>query len=299
MFLCYIYSIMLKALAIFTVLLAVIQAPAPIPRVTADPKGGGIAQKDSNAKDETQPPRSESAKSEQSATQASKNTNNGKDNKDGWDKAAVLSNYLLVVVGSFGIVYAALTFGKLAKQTKAAETAARAAEKQSDHMIASERAWLVISSITKSGCVIGPGFAPYYWWQVKNLGSTPALLIETQAICKVNMSQQFPEEPLFRDRPISLYDRVLGPGETLEFWSFWENDDGKQFRERVETLDVICLNAFGYIKYKTIFDSEICEARFCDNFTHAPDKPIASDPMLYVINFSSDLTAPAAYIKHT
>jgi hypothetical protein len=290
---------MLKGLAILAVLLVVGQASTPSPRVTTDPKGGSIAEKQSGTQADKQPPRPGHIVSEQPTRNGGNNANAPKDGKDGWDKAAVLSNYLLVIVGIFGIIYAALTFGKLTKQTIAAEVAARAASKQTSHMIASERAWLVVSSVTKSESIIRPGFAPYYWWRIKNLGSTPARLIETAAVCIVNTSQNFPEEPFFRGRPIELHERILAPGDSLDFWSFWENGDGAVFRERVETLDWVCLRAYGYIKYKTIFGPEICEARFCDYFNHTPDNPVADNSVQYLIDFRSDLTAPAAYTKHT
>lgn len=44
-----------------------------------------------------------------------------KSGKDAWDKAAVLSNYLLIVVGIGGILVACITLGKLERQTKATE----------------------------------------------------------------------------------------------------------------------------------------------------------------------------------
>jgi hypothetical protein len=66
--------------------------------------------------------------------------------KDGWDKAAVVSNYLLVIVGILGIGYAALTFGKLKEQTEAAKNAAEAALRQAQHIETTERAWVIASA---------------------------------------------------------------------------------------------------------------------------------------------------------
>jgi hypothetical protein len=184
----------------------------------------------------------------------------------------------------------------IGRQAKETRNAAQAALKQANHMIASERAWLVISSVAKSGSVIQPGFPPYYWWQVKNFGSTPARLVETQAHCRVG-GGQLPEEPTFAKGAVELHERILGPGDTLDFFSFWENDDGTRFRDRVESLDSICLRAYGYIRYKTMFSPDICESRFCDYFNHFPDKSIATDRMLYAIVFRSDLTAPSRVHK--
>jgi len=198
-----------------------------------------------------------------------------------------------------------LTMMVIAEQTSqtrraadATKDAADAARKQANHMAATERAWLVLSSITKSGSIIAPGYSPYYWWQVKNLGTTPARLIETQAHCKLG-GGQLAEEPTFARGAIELYERILGPGDTLEFFSFWENDDGTIFRDRMESLGSICLRSYGYIKYRTLFSPDICESRFCDYFNHFPDKPIAQQIAATVIDFRPDLTAPANYTKNT
>jgi hypothetical protein len=215
--------------------------------------------------------------------------------RDGLDWLLVIFSGLLAIVGFIGIFVAWRT-------VSATKKAAEAALKQADHMVASERAWLVISSVAKNGSVVQPGFAPYYWWQVKNLGSTPARLIDTQAHCKVDtghLPEPMPEEPTFDKRAIELHERILGPGDTLDFFSLWEKEDGTTFRDRMESLDQICLRAYGYIRYKTMFGPEICESRFCDYFNHFPDKPIATNQMLYLIDFRPDLTAPAAYTKST
>jgi len=163
-------------------------------------------------------------------------------------------------------------------------------------MATSERAWLVISSVYKSGSVIQPGFAPLYWWQVKNVGSTPARLIDTQARCKLGMAE-LPETPQYSRNPIELHERILGPGDTLDLWTLWENEDGTIFRNRLEKLESVDLRAYGYIRYKTTFSEEDCEARFCDYFNHVPKESIATDKNSWAIEFRPDLTAPAAYTK--
>jgi hypothetical protein len=291
---------MLKTLAICSMFLAIGPTAITVPLLAADPRSSDGASEKSHDNNENQPPSTMvSVSCKSPASPIAQQQNNEVHGKDGWDKAAVISNYFLVIIGVFGICYAARTLGKLAKQTKAAEDAAKAASDQTGHMIASERAWLAISSISKSGSVVEPGPPPHYWWQVRNLGKTPARLIATQAVCRISPAKKLPEEPAYPDPTIELHERILGPGDTLDFYSYWERDDGTVFRDNLETLDTIWLEAYGYIKYKTIFGSEICESRFCDDFIHTPDGPLTNQSLRYLIDFRPRLGAPAAYTKHT
>jgi hypothetical protein len=168
-----------------------------------------------------------------------------------------------------------------------------------DHIVTSERAWLIISSDRAGSSVIKPGPPPPYRWYIKNLGSTPARLIAAQAICKAHSGQKLPEEPVFPKGNIELGERILGPNDSLEFYSFWENEDGTIFKDRLETIDTVWLRAYGHVTYKTIFDSEIHESRYCDDFICCPPKPLGVQLADVVIDFRPDFTSPPAYTKHT
>src|SRR5579863_831037 len=116
----------MKTFAILAVLLAVVQTPIPVPRETANPKGSSIAEKQDQAQTRKEPANTVSVTCAQPASDYSKNANPAKNEKDGWDKVAVLANCLLVVVGLLGIGYAATTLRTLKQQTKATEDAAKA-----------------------------------------------------------------------------------------------------------------------------------------------------------------------------
>ncbi len=215
--------------------------------------------------------------------------------KDWWDKAAVLAAYLLVIVGALGIIYAGLTLGKLKEQATAAKVAAEAALRQTDHIVASERAWLVISSVNDSSSFVWSGPPHEYWWQVRNVGNTPAILIATQAVCRVADSRILEETPPYPD-PENLNERVLAPGDSIDFSTMWSHENGLRFKQNVEEINPLILVSFGSIKYKTVFSPKICEARFCDEWIALGDprsKPV--QPMI----FKPLLGAPPEYTKHT
>jgi len=218
-----------------------------------------------------------------------------KPSKDWWDKAAVLSNYLLALIGCIGVLYAARTLRKLKTQTEAAKDAASTARDQTTHMIASERAWLVISSLNDNSSFVWSGPPPLYCWHVRNVGNTPAILIETQAVCKVTESMNLAENPQY-PKPINLSERALAPGDSIDFNTFWSHEDGRILRQNVEEIDTLILLTFGHIKYKTVFGPEIREARFCDAwFADGNPRSRPTQPM----DFRPWLDAPQEYTKHT
>jgi hypothetical protein len=105
---------MLKRLAILTAFLLVANAGFPSQRETAHPKADPGA---SNAQTSQQPSTSSAAALREPCNSQTFNNYGGeKTGKDGWDKAAVLSNYLLVVIGIGGIVAALCTFRAIESQ---------------------------------------------------------------------------------------------------------------------------------------------------------------------------------------
>lgn len=174
---------------------------------------------------------------------------------------------------------------------------ARAALKQTGHMQTSERAWLSISSANKKESILRPGAPPMYLWKIRNVGKTPARLIETQAVCQITESVKLPPDPVF-PKSVPLGGRILGPDESLDFHAFWTDERGILFREAVETLDPVWLTAYGFVKYMTVFDTEVRESRFCDDFIDGSNTPVQGDNPARII-FRPYLDAPAAYTKST
>jgi hypothetical protein len=105
--------------------------------------------------------------------------------KDGYDIAAFWANITLAALGVGGIVVAVCTLCILRRQTKASWIAAKAALKQSNHMIASERAWMAVQIGQPSfNEVMSPHLMPdsahlSVVVLVTNEGKTPATVTQT------------------------------------------------------------------------------------------------------------------------
>lgn len=207
---------------------------------------------------------------------------------DFWPMWGVFVNSLLAFITAI-IAIAGLI------QAIASKSAARAALKQGEHMLAAQRAWLIISSSnrTDQGSMV-------YWWQVKNVGETPAKIVETQALCVISGSGTYklPSEPEFPSDIVIFQDRMLAPGDSIEFHTYWSGIDGKIFRDYGDVPRYVFMVAYGYVKYRTILDKETHESRFCDYFetsrinTQAPG-------LVHKTTFRPKLDIPLSYTTHT
>jgi hypothetical protein len=159
---------MLKRLAIFTAFLAVMQAAIPMPRVAAGPESDASAEAKGNAQSGNQPSSTAAPATfpQQVCSPTINYARQKEQGKDGWDEAAVFANYLLVTVGIFGIVYAALTLGKLKEQTEAVRDSVQAQEKAMKLAVNARRPYLVI-------CVESQ-LPNQFVFAAKNEGQTPA-----------------------------------------------------------------------------------------------------------------------------
>jgi hypothetical protein len=181
------------------------------------------------------------------------------------------------------------------RAAQGARDAASAALEQANHIVASERAWLILSSANREDQLVRPGHPPLYWWKVKNIGSTPAKIIEIQAVCGI-LENKLPEEPKF-PLPIQLHGRMLAPGEGLEFNTFWTDSNGAMLRDNVESLGTMHLVAFGYVKYLTVLDSDSHGSGFCDDCIYFSGPHPTTQPQRY--EFRPYLDAPPNYCKST
>jgi hypothetical protein len=107
--------IVLKILAKFAVILAVAQAAPPV----ANP--GDRA-----------PVSSTSVSSQRPDSDALMRNTDKKDGKDGWDKAGIIANYLLVAVGLGGVIAAVRTLSVIRRQTNLSEVGAIAAKESAE-----------------------------------------------------------------------------------------------------------------------------------------------------------------------
>jgi len=84
--------------------------------------------------------------------------------KDRWDKASVLVNVALGLIGLGGIAVALVTLRKVERQTKAAELAAVATQRTVQAMIDSERPWIVAHmKQSKAECLLQNGNVRFEW----------------------------------------------------------------------------------------------------------------------------------------
>ncbi len=234
---------------------------------------------------------------------------------DWLDYLSVTSTVALAAIGYFGVRYAKRTLDNIERQantmenqaadaraatvqsTGIAQKAADAALMQANYLVASERAWLAIAPVNKENAFLQPNTVPQFWWEIRNVGKTPAKLIDTSAMCGVHEDvPSLPETPAFSS-PIELRERILAPGGSMRFFTYFS----KGFTlpplapSQMPSLeDIVALIAFGYVKYRIVVggkDQPICESGFCDHW-FAGD---AKEP----IEFRPKLDAPAIYTKHT
>lgn len=191
-----------------------------------------------------------------------------------WNWIAVNTNPLLVLVGAAGVIVACITLWKIRGQTKAAEDAAKAALLQAKHVETAERAWLLVNYVDMAGKELEDKVILELRWTIKNVGSTPAVLLETKARFQViNIYPDMPEAPEKElpeipdyGKPIIISERLLAPNDSIGYFTKWERRiDGKyvEFAFPADSDRIWMIVAFGYVKYKDTFGKEH-ESRSCD-----------------------------------
>lgn len=209
--------------------------------------------------------------------------------KDPWDKAGIVAEYLAALAGLGVVVVGALLLVRISKQTEAAAEAAKAAQLHAASLAATERAWLLI----------GPSRMEQDWsrdaafhWVIRNVGKTPARLMETQARCQVmHGGEPIPDVPYFGEA-VFLHDRMLAPGDEIRLSTYWgvETERGYEPVADAGAMPRFSLAAYGTVTYLDVLDREH-ESRFCEEylFDGAGDR---------VLRFTPRLDAPPAYTSH-
>lgn len=202
-------------------------------------------------------------------------------NMQRWYTSVEWANWALVLVGVAGVAFAIKTM--------------KAVRQQGDAMVTSERAWLIIGP-GPAAFVPEPESSPAFRWFVKNVGNTPAELIETQSRCwKRAEWERLPETPDYGD-PIELHHRILAPGDSMGFNTFfseWNEQTGEfQVVSSLNPPERLYFVAFGYVKYRSF--GRICTSRFLDDCARS-----AGDltPMTFRPKLGDG--ALAVYTKHT
>ena len=227
------------------------------------------------------------------------------------------SNWGLVIVGIGAIISAILTLCTILRQTKhiarqavsmrrqttilrnsvrAARKGAKAALLNAQAVINSERAWLLATPELPDK--LRPGDASRvtrFKWSIKNVGRTPARILETDAVAwRVADMQGIPKQPRYEgDRPVSLSGLLLVPGDSVPIYWLIEPVGDPLTVEQVAQIkeSKLTLFAYGFVKYLDIFDNPVHTTRFCHTYFY-PRPGDAREEGFYAYLF-----APASYTE--
>jgi hypothetical protein len=152
---------------------------------------------------------------------------------------------------------------------KAAQKSAEAALLNAQAVINTERPWLIAHLKQFKEETIPEDGRLRLAWEVKNVGKTPAKLIEADAVAVFNLDAvPLPDVPIYGYFPETLENRILVPGDTYSFWAHWyELKEGRYICLEKQNIGPCAdlLVVFGYVKYRDTFDSTKEHiSRFCD-----------------------------------
>ena len=330
---CYIFSIMLKGLAVFA-LLVVTQAA-----VTAAGQVPNKAPQDRENKSQTAhrnanpagPAAPIATQNESSQRFKSEGTGSPSDHQDvainvsnpapvaewtwydkvAWISGLVLTGFLIwgVIVAQGSLKAIKQQVNEMRGQTKAAEDnavaakrAAEAALLQAEHTETTERAWLIVSFVSMKDRELKDKEVVDCHWAIKNVGATPAILLETKTRFQVfRLYDGMPDDPVKQlpaipdyGNPIPINERLLAPQDSMGYFTKWERSIDGQFSELTfpaQENDIWMVVAYGYVKYRDTFGRER-ESRSCDFTIVGRDDKI-------IVEFRPQPNAPAAYNRCT
>jgi hypothetical protein len=181
---------------------------------------------------------------------------------------------------------------------KAAKDTAEAVRGQTDHMVASERAWIVAHS-TMEGYRPSEVEKPVFYWAIKNTGKTAARLIEAQCVYEllnVEQLQALPEEPVYH-LPTEFNGMPLSPGGSMSRSANLiqppHSSALDQLSDEVKVIRIRLsfLLAYGYVRYLDVFGNAR-ESRFIEKYIWLNEE-------VRGCGFQPYLDAPPEYTKCT
>jgi hypothetical protein len=286
---------MLKTLAILAVLLSILQTPIPVPGQTANQTTPEGKKQDNEGKGRNYPRQTtpSASKPEDNShnlkpeprtgsdayQQPSINITNPAPAPVPWplhDQILWLANLILAGVGICGVIAAVCTLIILNRQT--------------NHMVTSERAW-IICKIDNLGIPNVPQrFEAETFFQFENVGKTPGFILEYGwRIIDLPSDEILPETPPdYRGEgcDFAVYDRLpISPQGTI-------NRHGRVVSEDPRVLHIggRTVWAHGYIRYCDSFSNTVHETRAC--FKWLPNRANSG-----LFEFSID--GPSAYNRST
>jgi hypothetical protein len=188
--------------------------------------------------------------------------------KDLFDKAVFWINLGLAAIGAFGIGIGILSLNKLERQTKATEDAAKASLRQIEHLLASERAWLLVELTCPTNCSLlgydedGQHITYLNSVQLRctNVGNSPAWVKEKSARLGKFAKGELPINPqLTGEDVLSRTPEPIGPGKDSVFK--WDAS-GRGSHSPFGAATIL----YGVVKYQDVF-RENRETWFCYQLT--------------------------------
>lgn len=191
-----------------------------------------------------------------------------------------------------------LTLFIIAWQSVETQQAARAALIQANHMVASERAWIIAHSAMER---YRPNEVekPIFYWAITNTGKTVARLIEAQCVYQlllVEQLQALPVEPTYH-LPTQFNRMPLPPSDSMSQSANLihppQSSALDQIGEDVKVIrmGLFVLLAYGYVRYLDVFGNER-ESRFIEKYIW-PNEEVRNS------GFQPYFDAPPAYSQHT
>jgi hypothetical protein len=169
------------------------------------------------------------------------------------------------------VIVASITGGFICWQSIETRKAAQGAKENAvvalktvQVMIDSERPWVVAHmEQSKKACLLDNGNVRFTW-TVKNLGNSPAKLIEAGAM--VSLDTMGPPTNQIHYKMESLKERILVPGESAPIFVFWSIVENGRVRTRLgKTLDEFndLAIVYGCIRYRSAINApDVYETRF-------------------------------------
>lgn len=268
--------------SLFAVLLIVTQAPVPTSGQAPNNTAQNTSKKEANGNDDKKPllP-SRAVVKPNAATPAPKpdaSEQHGESQQNAvsivetpsvpvvWtrhEKIAWGVNLALAGFAAFGVCIAIKTLKTVKRQTEAAMIAAKASLRQANHIVASERAWMLIEGDPN------PGFDSWIFnFSSKNYGKSPAEILFTDLSFGVlNIGDDLPEEPSYTKAKDAFSNREWVPpqGDTevgsFHSYGVFTGELKDEFDKIKEGRKILWL--YGVVRYRDTVSATIHETRFC------------------------------------
>lgn len=174
--------------------------------------------------------------------------------------------WLVIIAGCTGLVIGWQS-SETRRAAKGANKAADTALKTVQVMIDSERPWVIANmEQSKSLCLLDNGNVRFTW-TVKNVGRSPAKLIEAGAMVSLDTMGPPIDQVHYKMEPLD--ERILVPGATASFFVFWSIVENGRIRTQLgktpeEFNDLAMVH--GCIRYRSAIKTpDIYETRFSES----------------------------------